>query len=159
MEFRRRLCRALFEEHQATLSLLARFESLLGRGDAESAPPLLKELGHAVEGEIGPHFAFEEEEVFPLLAAAGEEEMAALLLAEHRALLPQALRLEELARLAGDGGFTAETWAEFREVGAALASGLAAHIEKEDRALLPALDDLLDEEEDGRLSLELASRR
>ncbi len=154
MEFRRHLCRALFEEHEATLALVARLEALLGREDADGAAPLLEELGAAVESELVPHFAFEEEEVFPLLEAAGEDEMAALLVEEHRWLLPLARRLKEVAL--AERGFLS---GEFRAKGAALAAGLAAHIEKEDRALLPALDDLLDEEEDGRLSLELASRR
>lgn len=154
MAFRRHLCRALFEEHQRSLALLARLEGALAREGAQLPAPLAGDLARAAEGEIGLHFAFEEEEVFPLLAAAGEEEMAELLTAEHRQLLPLAERLAELAL--AEGGF----WGgEFREKGAALVAGLTAHIEKEDKALLPSLDDLLDEEEDGRLSLEFASRR
>lgn len=159
MEFRRHLCRSLYEEHERSLALLERLEALLGSGDAENARPFLKDFVQAVGREVGPHFAFEEEEVFPLLAAAGEEEMAGLLVEEHRRLLPLAVRLMELASLAIGRGMTSTAWSEFRDRGATLASALAAHIEKENRALLPALEDFLDDEEDSRLSLELASRR
>lgn len=159
MEFRRHLCRALFEDHRQTLAFLVRLEAFFGRGGAAFPRPFLDDLTRAVESGIGPHFAFEEEEVFPLLAAAGEEELGGLLLAEHRALLPLAERIKELAALGRKGGFGEEDWGEFRDKGAALLAGLGAHIEKEDRALLPLLDEILEEEEDARLSLELAGRR
>ncbi len=167
MEFRRQVCRTLHQDHLATLALLARLESLLGRHGSgrppDAASPeivrLLKETIRAVEGEIGPHFAFEEESLFPLFAEAGERDMGEYLLEEHRAILPLAQRLAQIARLALDAGFAAEIWAEFHETVAAFVERLASHVEKEEGALLPALDDLLDEESDGRLAVDFAERR
>jgi iron-sulfur cluster repair protein YtfE (RIC family) len=167
MDLRRHVSRALHEDHVATLALLDRLEALLGRQRKDQPPPhtkaddahFLKELIRAIDTEIGPHFAFEEDSVFPLLAAAGDQEMGAFLIDEHRAILPLARRLAELAKGARDAGFGAEAWAEFHTTGGALVELLVSHIHKEDMGLLPALDDLLDEEADGLLATEYAGRR
>jgi|UniRef100_A0A8J4HAF7 hemerythrin-like domain-containing protein len=161
------VARALHDEHQATLALLARLEALLGQHgpavvpDAAAAPvaTLLRALARAVALEIGPHFAFEEIHLFPLLADSGAAEMVALLSAEHAAIIPYTKRLAELARQGQLAGFDAVSWAAFHAAGAALAGSLAAHVEKEEMGLLPALDALLDAETDGRLALELAALR
>ena len=167
MELRRHVCRALHEDHAATMVLLTRLEGLLGRHGMDRPPEhtgadtarFVNDLIRAVDAEIGPHFAFEEEVVFPLLAEAGQREMGEFLAGEHRVILPLAQRLAELARLARDTGFAVDAWAEFHQVGAALAESLASHIQKEDMGLLPALDDVLDDETDGRLAIEFAARR
>jgi hemerythrin-like domain-containing protein len=167
MDLRRHVCRALHEDHAATIALLARLEALLGRHGMGRPPEhtgadmarFMREIIRAVEAEIEPHFAFEEEVVFPLLAEAGEREMAEILAGEHRAILPLAHRLAALARRAREQRFAIDAWAEFHEVGAALASHLASHIQKEDMALLPVLEDVLDDETDNRLAVELAARR
>ena len=161
------IARSLHDEHMATLALLARLESLLGRygpamvPDAATASvaPLLRGLVSAVALEVGPHFAFEESHLFPLLAEFGEDEMVALLTAEHAELLPCAQRLAGLARQAQVDGFGPVGWAAFHAAGAALTGSFAAHVEKEEMGLLPALDALLDAETDGRLALELAALR
>jgi hemerythrin-like domain-containing protein len=161
------IARSLHDDHVATLALLARLETLLGRNgptvapDAAAAPvaALLRELERAVALELGPHFSFEETHVFPLLAEAGEQEMVALLTEEHAALLPCAQRLAELARQAQAHDFSPANWAEFHAAGAALAGALAAHADKEDMGLLPALDALLDAETDARFSMEYAALR
>ena len=167
METRRRVPRALHEDHVATLAVLDRLEALLGR-HRKSQPPqhanagnaqLLKELSRTIDTEIGPHFAFEEDSVFPLLAAAGDREMGAFLIDEHQAILPLAQRLVEIANSARDAGFAVEAWAEFHAVGGELIERLVSHIQKEEMGLLPALDDLLDEEADGRLAIDFAARR
>jgi len=149
------IARSLHDDHVATLALLARLETLLGRNgptvapDAAAAPvaALLRELERAVALELGPHFSFEETHVFPLLAE------------EHAALLPCAQRLAELARQAQAHDFSPANWAEFHAAGAALAGALAAHADKEDMGLLPALDALLDAETDARFSMEYAALR
>jgi hemerythrin-like domain-containing protein len=161
------VARALHDEHQATRALLARLEALLGQHgpaavpDAAAAPvaTLLRDLARAVALEIGPHFAFEEIHLFSLLADAGAAEMVALLSAEHTAMTPYTQRLAELARQGQRAGFDAVSWAAFHAAGAALAGSLAAHVEKEEMGLLPALDALLDVETDGRLALELVALR
>lgn len=167
MDFRRHVSRALHEDHLATIALLERLETLLGRQRPRRPPPpadadaarLLKELIAALETEIGPHFAFEEASIFPLLAEAGDGEMAAYLLEEHQAILPLAHRLVEIAKSARAAEFAAEAWTQFHATGAELIERLVSHVQKEEMGLLPALDDLLDEEADGRLAVELAARR
>ncbi len=167
MEMRRHVCRMLHDDHAATMALLERVEALLGQHDERRAPDatdpavtrLLRDLALAVESEIGSHFAFEEEFVFPILMSAGDREMAELLADEHGAILPLARRLMELARIGRDAGFSAETWSEFHAAGAELVERLVSHIQKEEMGLLPALDDLLDESGDGQLALEMAARR
>ncbi len=167
MDFRRHVSRALHEDHEATFAVLERLETLLGRHGPGHAPPptdaeaarLLKDLIAALDTEIGPHFAFEEASVFPLLAASGEREMGAHLLEDHQAILPLARHLAALAKSAGGAGFSAEAWREFHATGAELVERLVAHAQKEEMALLPALDDLLDEETDGRLAVEFAAMR
>ncbi len=161
------IARSLHDEHMATLALLARLEALLGRHgpamapDAAAAPvaALLRELARAVALELGPHFTFEESHLFPLLADSGAQEMAALLTQEHAELLPCARRLAELARQGQAQGFGPARWAEFHALGAALAGALAAHVEKEEMGLLPALEALLDAETDGRFAMEYAALR
>jgi hemerythrin-like domain-containing protein len=167
MEFRRHVCRTLHEDHLATLALLDRLEHLLGRHgpshppdrkDAEAAR-LLEEMIRALEGETVTHFAFEEDSIFPVLTEAGESEMGEYLTEEHRVILDLARRVIELARPALDGGFSEATWSVFHDDGAALVEHLAVHVQKEEGALLPALDELLDEESDGRLAVDFAERR
>ena len=167
MEMRRHVCRALHDEHAATLGILERLEMLLGRHGSRRPPDLaspalaalLKDLVFALDSEIGPHFAFEESHVFPILSEAGDQEMCEVLLAEHGEILPLAQRLAELARHFRARGLTEELWAEFHALGAELVERLAAHIQKEEMGLLPALDDLLEEETDDRLALQFAERR
>jgi len=161
------IARSLHDEHMTTLALLARLESVLSRygpavvPDAAADPvaPLLRELVCAVALEVGPHFAFEESHMFPLLAESGEDEMVALLTAEHAELLPCAQRLAELARQGQAEGFALGGWAAFHAAGATLTGALAAHVDKEEMGLLPALDALLDAETDGRFAMEYAALR
>jgi iron-sulfur cluster repair protein YtfE (RIC family) len=167
MDLRRHVCRALHEDHTATISLLARLETLIGSHRPNQPPPtgdsatvrLLKDLIAAVDTEIAPHFAFEEESVFPLLAEAGDGEMQTHLVEEHRTILPLARRLAEIAKGARSAGIAAEAWAQFHATAAELIERLASHVQKEEMGLLPALDGLLDEETDGRLAVEFAARR
>lgn len=166
MDLRRHVSRALHEDHVATLALLARLEVLIGRHRPSQPPPqdadtalLLKDLIAAIDIEIGPHFAFEEDSVFPLLAEAGDGEMGVYLAEEHQAILPLARRLVAIAKSARVAGFTADAWAQFHATGAELIERLVSHVQKEEMGLLPALDDLLDEDTDGRLAVEFAARR
>ena len=158
---------SLHDEHMATLRLIEGLEALLGQHGPATPPAVaeapaatvLRDLERAVALEIGPHFHFEEAFLFPRFIAAGEQEMVALLLDEHAEIRPLALRLAELAQQCRDVGFTQQQWAAFSTAGADFAARLVSHIEKEEMAMLPALDDLLDAETDGALSLALADLR
>ncbi len=167
MEPRRHVTRALHDEHMATVAAIESLESLLraGRG---SLPPnhadpktaaALGDVAKVLASEVSVHFTFEEEELFPLLSEFGDSPIGMILSDEHAAILPLARRVTEIAREAAGGGFTEESWAEFRRLGPELVERMISHIQKEEMALLPALDDLLDDDSDNRLSLRYAEIR
>jgi len=165
MQQSHRITQTLHQEHEATIGLIDRLESgLLRKGP--KAPPevtdgavaaLLTELCAAVEGELATHFAFEEAELFPRLVEAGDGPIGALLTEEHEVILPIGRRLAALAGAARGEGFTAEAWAEFHRLASEFAERLIAHVQKEEMALLPALEDLLDDEADSALTSQYAA--
>jgi hemerythrin-like domain-containing protein len=139
----RQVSRRLHEEHQATLALWGRVEASLVSGRPDAA--LLASAAAALAGEIERHFAFEETALFPRLAAAGEGDIAQLLGEEHaaiRAAGAQFIALVKQNRLDAD----------LRSLGMELAERLVSHVQKEEMSMLPALDDLLDEESDMALA-------
>lgn len=148
MTFDRAISRQLHEEHAATLALWGRVEQSLASSAHDAA--LMREAAAALAGEIERHFEFEETQLFPRLAAAGEGDIAALLTEEHAAIRAAAARFMALA---GDD----PPRAELRPVAFELAERLVSHVQKEEMALLPALDDLLDADADRELQLAYAS--
>ena len=148
MTFDRAISRQLHEEHAATLALWGRVEQSLASGAHDAA--LMREAAAALAGEIARHFEFEETQLFPRLAAAGEGDIAELLTEEHAAIRAAAARFRALA---GDD----PPRPELRPVAFELAERLVSHVQKEEMALLPALDDLLDADADRELQLAYAS--
>lgn len=158
MEFDRSICRSFHDEHDATSALLDDLEDLLARGgrglpdlDAGHARDTLARAATLIPTEVHRHFAMEER-IFPRLDEEGAGDMGAVLTAEHRVILPVADRIADLARRALAQGFTETDWETFRTDAAELISRLQAHILKEEKALLPLLEEVLSPEED----LELA---
>jgi hemerythrin-like domain-containing protein len=141
--FTRQVCRRLHEEHEATLALCSRLEASLAAGRSDAA--LMRAAAAALGGEVERHFAFEEAELFPRLAAGGEGDIAELLQEEHVAIRAAAARFIALVK---ENSFENE----LRVVGLELAERLASHAQKEEMSMLPALDDLLDEEVDHELA-------
>ena len=148
MAFDRAISRQLHEEHAATLALWGRVEQSLAAGALDAA--LMREAAAALAGEIERHFEFEESQLFPRLAAAGEGDIAELLAEEHRAIREAAARFLALAGAEPPP-------AGLRPLAFELAERLVSHVQKEEMALLPALDDLLDEQADRELQLVYAS--
>ena len=149
MDFNRQTSRRLHEEHEATLALWNRFEQAAG---ARTWPPeveLMRRCAAALAEEVSHHFAFEETELFPRLTEAGEGDIAELLAEEHTAI--QAAAQEFSAAL------QAQDWQRLRTAGLELCERLVGHVQKEEMSLLPAIEDLLDEETDARLALAYAS--
>jgi hemerythrin-like domain-containing protein len=140
--FESHVCRRLHDEHQATLALWGRLEAALSSNKADAA--LVRGAAAALEQELGRHFAFEENELFPRLAAAGDGDLGELLAEEHVAIGEAGRAFIGLAK-------DAPTDPKIRPLGLELAERLAAHVQKEEMSLLPALDDLLDEETDREL--------
>src|SRR5512134_1087164 len=102
MDFSRHISRRLHEEHEATLALWGRLEQALAmRG---SRPPteedlrLLRDCAAQLADEVTRHFAFEEAELFPRLAAAGEGDIAELLAEEHETIRAAARQFGEQAQ-------------------------------------------------------------
>lgn len=143
MEFNRHISRRLHEEHQATLALWGKVELMLAAGRLD--PALLRSAAAALAQELGRHFRFEEQELFPRLAAAGEGDIGALLAEEHEAI--RAAGGQFIALVGADASS-----ARLKALGLEIAERLVAHVQKEEMSLLPALDDLLDETLDGQLS-------
>jgi hemerythrin-like domain-containing protein len=158
MELQRQISRKLYEEHVAVLGLLSRFEKSLARLRAE--PPaaddpvwsaLFAQLATALEYEITRHFDLEEEQLFPRLHQRGEDELAELLFEEHetiRAVTRPLLGLIERARAAE---LDAAGWRALKAAGLELVERLGSHAEKEQGALVPLVDEMLDEATDAEL--------
>jgi hemerythrin-like domain-containing protein len=158
MTFSNRICQTLHEEHAAAIALMERIAHLLGRHPRGKPPDandradaqLLNEIAPAIEADIERHFAFEEDELFPFLDAAGASAIGAPLTEEHKAIRPLGLRLVALSR-AATVGFNEASWDEFRKIGQEFCDRLIPHAQKEDMALLPLLEDTMDAETEAKL--------
>ncbi len=154
-----RIVQVLHDEHAATVALMERFEQMLGRNRRDDVPDtsgagmkqLLGELAVALPGEVERHFAFEEDELFTYLAEAGDVGIGAHLTEEHKVMRPIGNRIATLARNAAAQGFDPAGWDEFRNLGKQLCDQLLAHVQKEEMALLPLLDESMDAETEARL--------
>lgn len=163
MDFDRSICRSFHDEHAATTTLLDELQDLLARGgrglpdlDDPQARGTLSQATKVIPNELHPHFEMEER-IFPRLAEEGAADMAETLIAEHRAILPIGDRVAEAAGRAIVHGFTEAEWDLFRADAAEFISRLEAHILKEDKALLPLLDEVLSPEDDLDLAQEYAT--
>jgi hemerythrin-like domain-containing protein len=146
MELQREISRRLHQEHVAILDLLGRFGQALARLGA--GPPaagdalwsvLLAQLASALAHEVTRHFQLEEEELFPRLHARGEGDLAELLLEEHVVIREVSRTLLALIARARRGELE-------------LVERLSSHAEKEQGALVPLVDEMLDEATDRELA-------
>jgi hemerythrin-like domain-containing protein len=155
MQLQRQTSRTLHEEHVAVLGLLERFEQALV--PSRSGPPasddgawslLLARLESALKHEITRHFALEEEHLFPRLCEYGDGDLAELLLEEHASIREVAGTLLELTARAAHGELDPPSWQLFRVCGLELVERLGSHARKEEDALVPVVDEMLDEQTD-----------
>ena len=155
MELRRHISRTLHEEHVAVLGLLDRFEQALVR--LKSGPPgsdevawssLLEQLETALKHEVTRHFALEEEQLFPRLREYGEGDLADLLLEEHTSIREVAGALLELIARARRHALDPPGWHMLRVHGLELVERLGSHARKEEDALVPVVDEMLDQQTD-----------
>jgi hemerythrin-like domain-containing protein len=163
MQFQRQISRKLYEEHIAVIALLGRFEQALMRlrGAAPAAQDpvwsvLLPQLATALQHEITRHFDLEEKELFPRLHGRGEGELAELLLEEHGPIREVGRTLLGLVRRARAGELDTVGWAALKVAGLELAERLSSHAEKEQGALVPLVDEMLDADTDAQLAMEYA---
>ena len=164
MEFVRQISRKLHEEHVAILDLLERFEQSLVR--LREQPPaaddpawrrLLSQLESALQYEVTRHFDLEEDQLFPRLHQHGEGDLAELLFEEHEAIRAVAGPLLGLIAQAVAGALDASGWKALKVSGLELVERLGSHAQKEQGALVPLVDEILDEQTDRELSSEYAS--
>jgi hemerythrin-like domain-containing protein len=154
-----RVCQTLHDEHRATIVLMERLEQIIARFRKGALPDakdptvtqLLTDLTIGIEGEIERHFAFEEEELFTYLTAMGDEAIGAHLTEEHAAIRPLGLALVKLVREIRAQGFDADRWTQFGRLSQELCERMVAHVQKEEMALLPVLDENMDPETEARL--------
>lgn len=160
----RQVSRRLYEEHVAILELLARLSRALGTLDtqppASQDPPwsmLLAQLASALDYEVTRHFEFEETQLFPRLHERGEGDLAELLFAEHEEIRPVARELLALLPEARAGRLDAAGWRRLKLAGLELADRLGSHAEKEQGALVPLVDEMLDDSTDEELWTQYAT--
>ena len=153
-----RICQTLHDEHCATVALMERLEQVIARFRKDSPDAkepaiaqLMSDLSIGLEKELERHFAFEEERLFSYLAAAGDEAIAAHLTDEHTAIRPVGTALVKLAREVRSQGFDTVRWNEFRRLGQELSERLLAHVQKEEMALLPVLEENMDADSEAQL--------
>lgn len=138
--------RILHDEHMVVLGLLNELERVVlarkeppAAGDGEIGR-FLGKLRGALAHEISVHFTFEEEALFPILIENGAGDLCELLVEEHVVL--RETIADVIARVSeGAGGWTPQSWSGLRSVGAELVERLRSHAEKEEMALLPAIED------------------
>ncbi len=163
MNGQRQVSHALDTEHRNSLELLGRVEQALTRGSraGEARNPEFAALAAAfarhIEQDIGRHFDFEERELFPRLAAAGEGDIALLLEDEHRAIREVAAELLPWLHAAIAGTLDRGGMDALKRGALEMVERQVAHIQKETMALLPMLDELLDEDADRELALHYAT--
>jgi len=167
MDYSLQTTRLLHEEHMTEVARLEQLEGLLQRQGAGRPPAaedravatLLSDLVAGIECQDGQHFAFEEEHLFPRLAALGEADIGQFLAGEHETIRDVGASVAALARTARAEGFTAEAWRNFHRLGLELVERTVSHIQKEEMALLPMVEQTLDGAEDEELALAYLAAR
>lgn len=160
MEFSSQVSHALDTEHRANLDLLGRVEQALSNATRAAADPefatLARAFAQSIEADIGRHFDFEENELFPRMVDAGDGDITELLKEEHEAIREVAAEVLPLARAAGAGTLDAAGFEALKRGAMELVERQVAHIQKETMAMLPVLEDLLDDDLDRELSFSYA---
>jgi len=160
-EFELSITKALHRDHVATLALLEKLETELNRQGNTTAPAaddpgmrgLLSELIAVLEADVKGHFAFEESRLFPIFSEYVDPGIPTMLLEEHEIIRPLAEELLADARQALESGFNADTWSTFHARGLELVEREVFHIQKEEMGFLPALEQVLESDDDAELSM------
>lgn len=147
----------LHRDHMSTIETLQALDAFLGAH--RKAPAMTAEIGDflrnlakTLRDEVERHFGFEENHLFPVFVERGETGIVMMLTQEHRAILPLATQVAELAFNAATEGFAEADWQDFREAGAELAEREIFHVQKEEMGLLAAISALVDPAVDARLA-------
>jgi hemerythrin-like domain-containing protein len=163
MDLTRQTGRTLHDEHRANLELLGRLEMAVARAprrDAARDPAIVRlmaELQRQLTQDTQRHFVFEEQELFTRMAQSGDGGIAALLTEEHEMMREVAAELLPLTQAVVAGMLDDAGWAALSRGALEMVERQVSHIQKEEMALLPLLEDLLDDDTDARLCLAYTS--
>ncbi len=152
MDFTRQVSRLLDDEHRSTITLLDRFWQAVSGGDWAELQEMADTLERHLHRDIEHHFVFEETALFPRLVDAGDEPMVDILVEEHDTLRAVAAEILPLIRALSEGSFAEAQRPALKHLAVELVERQVSHIQKETMALLPMLDDLLDEDADRELA-------
>ncbi len=150
-------------EHRSSLELLGRVEqALAGASHTKlNGTPEFARLAAAfvrlIEQDIGRHFDFEEAELFPRMSEAGEDDIVQLLKEEHDTIREVAAEVLPLAQAAAAGRLADADFERLQRGTLEIVERQVSHIQKETMALLPLLDDLLDDDTDRTLAFSYAA--
>jgi len=157
MMFERQTSRTLHDEHDTTLALMGRFEQTLTRARTAPAPTdpawqrLARDVATLLETEVTRHFDFEEQSLFPRLDDAGESNISSILRYEHDLIREGADALVRMLRESWMQPMAGERWGELRSLGLEIVERMVVHIQKEEMALLPAVEVLVSAADDDAL--------
>ncbi len=157
MHYTRSVPRLLHDEHIETISLLDRIDRVvLARKEAPGANDddvavTIKRMTAMMTSNVPNHFAFEEDTLFPFLAERGDVDIGNFLQEEHNMMREVADEIIALAKGTAASGFDAKSWMEFRRLSGEWVERMMSHVQKEEMALLPILEDALDADSDSDL--------
>ena len=147
-----RITQLLHDEHGTTGAVMERLQDLINRNPLGEPPDvqahevrrLLSELSLAIGPDLMRHFDLEEKFLFRYFDEFGDDAIGRDLTEEHVVFRQVIGRLTQLLDNVTTASFDAATWKDFRSLGQELSVNLLAHIEKEEMALLPILEELMD---------------
>ena len=151
----RQTSRQLHEEHIHVIGLLDRLGLAAAR--LSGAPPapndetwglLLPQLANALRHEVTRHFDLEEQKLFPILREHGHGDLVELLCEEHQTIRGVARPLLELVARARAQALDAAGWQSLRRLALELVDRLGSHARMEQDALVPVVDEILDDDTD-----------
>lgn len=158
MQYTRSVPRLLHDEHIGTIALIDRIENVVL--NQREVPPsategdvaaVIRRLVASIDAEVMNHFGFEENTLFPFLTERGEANIGMLLEEEHNLMRDVGYDIARLAKEAREAGYTAQSWGEMRRLCGEWAERMMSHVQKEEMALLPILEDILDADADAEL--------
>jgi len=159
MSFTNRISQTLHDEHDATVALMEQLERFLAcnrRGGppgsaAGNVARLLSDLSVGLGTEVEWYFAFEENPSAHIFGGDGRR--------RHRCAVDERARGHSAAwsarrrdcAAAAAKSFALAEWEEFVRLGQELVDCLPAHVQKEEMALLPVIEETMDAETEARL--------
>lgn len=168
MSHSRQIVRMFHDDHMQALETLQRFGAAMRQhragfpaepAAADEVRRRMREISLLIDGELATHFSFEEERLFPLLDTFGYDGIGELLTGEHETIRTTAHELLDRCSGASASVPDAAAWGVLCHLADAFVELMTGHIDKEEIGLLSALEDAIDEDVDGELTMAYAAAR